>query len=322
MFKFIFALFLVSSSSLSVTNDDEGHRKWYNWLSRFPELAPDVKSGNRVALWTALKNQSWMMFVSWEDHHRPCALTCYDGREEWGLVDRNYSAHITEEFKRWSDPSVWWNLHWTADEAAKLNARQRGDNDPYRYLTHFGPEGGARPGGCGDDQSPRFRALAQDCGDPSLPNTTFLPFQSKFPLVDQIFKDYYDEIQRRMLQFHQTGPSDATQFLAWALRPLARMFARLALLHPYPNANSRLRYFILQTELIRLGGHPVMMDQIGDIPYGESSVEGVEDSIVDAWCAWEYAFKTGQSPAKAATPAHWLSCKNPLIFLDENGKCH
>ena len=72
------------------------------------------------------------------------------------------------------------------------------------------------------------------------------------------------------------------------LRPLSWLFAYLAELHPFPDANSRTRNFILQTSLLRAGGHLLLLPDNGWVVYQMSSFEQLENFLLGGWCAYEY----------------------------------
>merc|ERR1719221_323927 len=87
------------------------------------------------------------------------------------------------------------------------------------------------------------------------------------------------------------------------------------MLHPFPNAKSRVRLMILQTEMVRNGGHPVMLDSIDSPLYQKSSAVQVRQHVMEGWCAWEFAMKSGKSPIQA-------KFTHGRQFADKNDHCH
>jgi len=97
-----------------------------------------------------------------------------------------------------------------------------------------------------------------------------------------------------------TIPMDAWEHprkaMGVTLRPLATLFAVLAEIHPFPDANSRTRNFALQAEVARLGGHPVLLVDFGWRVYRMESQDEVELYLLRGWCAWKRALDDGVSP--------------------------
>jgi len=279
---------------------DKGTYDWYNWLPRVPQLARASKNGDKVSVWSALKTNSWMEFVNWEQH--PLGIHAYDGTAcslAWGQ-DGNYSGHVTEEFLRWSVPSSW-ALRWTAADVIALNANLRGNHSGYenaplvhRCFSH--PE-----------EKLACSALSHDLKDPMLPWAR--NWAQRRHELGRILREYYDQVD----VLKSKSSEDSTVHLIFP--PLARLFAKLAMLHPFPDANSRTRLVILQTELVRNGGHPVMIRRIDTPIYYAKSVFDVKDYILEGWCAWEWAFKTGKSPRLAVFNSRGDK------FVDSHLKC-
>lgn len=88
------------------------------------------------------------------------------------------------------------------------------------------------------------------------------------------------------------------------LRPLATLFSLFAEIHAFADANSRTRTLVLDSELTRLGGHPLVFYTNGWAVYRMPSMEYVELYILRSWCAWHFAVRDGQSPYLAVGTEH------------------
>ena len=67
----------------------------------------------------------------------------------------------------------------------------------------------------------------------------------------------------------------------------------MAELHPFSDGNSRTRVVLLQSELTRLGGHPILIPETWRSIYTYNSLEEVEAMILQGWCAYEQALERG-----------------------------
>lgn len=132
-----------------------------------------------------------------------------------------------------------------------------------------------------------------------FPVPTPVPFYTdhdgKFYAMDYILEQYYEAIDNLHLE-------EATDQLRLGLPHLAALHMLLAELRPFKDANSRIRTLVLQTELVRLGGHPVVMENYGWQIYGKGSVGAHILDILEGWCAWEAVVATGKSPFVSASP--------------------
>jgi len=146
------------------------------------------------------------------------------------------------------------------------------------------------------------------CG--SFTNVTALAKKSK---LIHILAEYHDAIDAiRVPMSDRAGSTHIQQALPY----IARLYHKLALLHPFGDANSRTRTMVLQTELVRQGGHPAVLwdncwgiyanvitnpAQDHELPhdaYGPHSAVGVQlqEFVLDGWCGWEIAYNTKASP--------------------------
>merc|ERR1719353_1792191 len=108
-------------------------------------------------------------------------------------------------------------------------------------------------------------------------------------LLTHILAEYYNAID----DIEEATPESHIQK---ALPHIAVLYHKLALLHPFADGNSRTRNTVLQTELVRQGGHPtVLWDNYWGITEAKSWEEA-QEYVLDGWCSWEIAYQTGASP--------------------------
>ena len=85
--------------------------------------------------------------------------------------------------------------------------------------------------------------------------------------------------------------------LGATLRPLATLYALLAEIHAFRDGNSRTRVLLLQAELTRLGGHPVLLPEFWRSVYDQNGIGELELMLLQGWCAYEHSLRNhGQSP--------------------------
>ena len=77
---------------------------------------------------------------------------------------------------------------------------------------------------------------------------------------------------------------------------LAGLLSCMAWLHPFDDANSRIRNLLMQSALTQSGGHPVAMWNNGWWIYGLDSLEEIQSAIKQGWCNWERILAEGASP--------------------------
>jgi hypothetical protein len=80
------------------------------------------------------------------------------------------------------------------------------------------------------------------------------------------------------------------------LQPLAWLYVNLAELHPFRDANSRARAVVLQHSMLRYGGIPLLLPDLGWWVYYATSFKTVQDIFLCGWCASKYYKEHGTSP--------------------------
>lgn len=244
--------------------------KWFAWDARFPVLTKANKSediaSDFVRVWTHLGEQWWMEFIDGQFHKDgPHALDHSRFNRKQGM-DGEFYKHSQELFLNFSVPSEW-DLPLTAARVAQINA------------VHSGPRIPCSSASC-------FEAYA-------IYNYIF---KRALPIdLDIMLADYYNSTM--LLQ-----GLDRSSRLQKGLPHLTKLFAQFAEKHFFYDANSRTRLMVLQIEMVRLGGHPVVLWDLREGVYGlcdpsqECDLTGLQDLLLNAWCAWEIVATTGQSP--------------------------
>jgi hypothetical protein len=111
-----------------------------------------------------------------------------------------------------------------------------------------------------------------------------------------LLRDAYDQYERekgRVSAAHAAHPRKA---LANVLHPLARFISYLAVIHPFHDGNSRTRNIVLQVLMVRAGGHPLILPDIGWWIYDLNAYEDVYRFLLNGWCAYEYYLRNGITP--------------------------
>ena len=116
---------------------------------------------------------------------------------------------------------------------------------------------------------------------------------------------YYDEVTH-ITSLPHTAKANTFLDAVGMLRPnsvppafpaLARLFSAMADLHPFNDANSRTRLFLLSTELTRMGSHPVMLEENGWSIYYYTTPRSMREHLLNGLCAFEYAVRhSGETP--------------------------
>jgi len=253
------------------------------WLGRFPKLEVAVNGATHakrcVTIWKALGEHHWMKFVDGRAHaggphafdHAKSSLP---GRTS-GDKTFEKQDHMYDEFSR----EEAWESRWTADRLAALNAFYR-DKD------------------C-------LQPLCADMFD-SLHSKSNLNDTEKKSRLSYILAEYYNAVDAIQAPMSDSGGGT---HIRHALPYIAVLYHKLALLHPFGDGNSRTRTMVLQTELVRQGGHPaVLWDNYWGIykacpgakldTYGPLSTacEQLQVFVLDGWCGWETTYNTNASP--------------------------
>lgn len=120
-----------------------------------------------------------------------------------------------------------------------------------------------------------------------------LKAKEKKTALSNVLQDYYDALAS---EHKARGHTNSEDNLILAFPHLIRLYTALAAIHPFIDGNSRTRLFVLQTELVRLGGHPIMIEGSHAVYAVEPTDAGWEKLILDGWCMYEAAVTTGRSP--------------------------
>lgn len=268
--------------------------------------------------WQMLGTNWWMMFVDgWAqfygehvfDNKCMSFLNKQDGR---------FLTHVRAEYEHWARRSDSWKDHrWTVDSLAEMNARLRGcPGKP--WFSHWAPRVN---GYCGDKHGGAVHISG---------NITTGPPEVKRDELIRILEEYYDALDKFQPADHLpslfsadpannvsqdcqdcfrkaqvSDPSEGLEDrinaslgkpssrLLQVLPLLARLFASLAELHPFQDANSRTRLFVLQIELVKLGSHPVINGDNSYWVYWSRDLQEVQRFILDGFCNHEYVTTTG-----------------------------
>merc|ERR1719353_2347334 len=205
-----------------------------------------------------------------------------------------------------------WESRWSVDKVAALNAMLRGSQ--------------CRHSSCAD---------MFDHGRSSMQ----ISAAEKTAWLTQILEDYYNAIDAIQVD---ASISDAYgAHIDQALLHIAVLYHKLALLHPFTDGNSRTRLMVLQTELVRQGGHPTVwwdnywaIYRLPDSPrpdgepskldnYNVSAMSGqLHEFVLDGWCGWETAYKTGASPYSPVVEVNGTLASTPYSqYNEETGAC-
>eukprot|EP00930_Biecheleria_cincta_P030362 TRINITY_DN2102_c0_g1_i1.p1 TRINITY_DN2102_c0_g1~~TRINITY_DN2102_c0_g1_i1.p1 ORF type:complete len:379 (-),score=59.98 TRINITY_DN2102_c0_g1_i1:374-1510(-) len=305
---------LVSSAANSDNTSQNDSTSWYAWERRFPELAKMTKAER----WLALEANWWYVFIDGKAHAK--GLHAFDKPVVSSFDSGTQtSEHMKQMYERFKKPEAW-GWRWTVEKVEALNSFYQGKNceiepcgGPKIYTTWVPRYG------MGKDMTVRKEVLETDQNQTltnifpfPVPNCSefWLPTQEqKRTALASLLEDYYTALD-------VASGQDCHTVLQSGLRYVAKLFYRLADLHPFADGNSRTRNFLLQTMLVELGGHPtVMWDDYWEI-YFQPSLEKIEEKILHGWCAWEMAYQTGTSPFVVAGQNHSV----PFLTYDPQTK--
>lgn len=113
-------------------------------------------------------------------------------------------------------------------------------------------------------------------------------------LIDEALAAYSASIDGAVAQWQSAA--NPRRAFGDLLHPLAVLFATEAEIHPFRDGNSRTRTFLIQVEITRLGGHPLLLADNGWAVYSFNSYAELHDYLCAGWCAYEYYLKWGVSP--------------------------
>jgi len=205
------------------------------WLERFPQLEAAINGTTYaercVQIWTALGENHWMEFIDGRAHAG--GKHVFDHTENPGRFPFPSGPKTFElqdrMYAEFSKEEAW-GSRWTVDKLAKQNS--------------FFREAMVVP--CQPD----------DCFD-HLFQKTVLSATKKREMLGRILAEYYEAIDAIQ------APMSDSDHIRQALPLIAKLNHDLANLHTFQDANSRVRTLVLQTELVRQGGHPLVLGQLG-----------------------------------------------------------
>ena len=254
-----------------------------------------------VVYWTALSGNWWMQFIDGSSHYE--GMRAFDGlpASKHG-ADGLVSKHLAEAYNKWSSTAAW-GVRWNETMLAQANAAMRGltcSDDTCLgelYVNHFlprEPTAFATSAACLPDSSSAGQVLH---------NRMQWSRAAKREKASSLLLEYYADVDAALAP-GGSWPAPPAHARMPAGVPagfprLARLFSSLAELHPFEDANSRVRYLLLQTEMVRLGGHPLSLEEVGWGVYYLDTQTKLEAALLDGWCAWEHIQRTGKSPYPA-----------------------
>jgi len=264
-----------------------------------------------VDRWKSLGEQWWMPYVDGVAHYK--GKNAFDGSNltNFNSAGSDFLKPIQEEYERWLRPEAW-GSRWDVSALEQLNTRLRGctkscvqasdcnPQDPVECITYHYT---LVPRLLNFVQKEEWKMGGQPCSDCGLCMPLFtcasqLPAANlavahpppthvdKRTLLADALAEYYaelDSIPDDDVAALRRPPGVPSGFVA-----LAKLFATMADLHPFVDANSRTRLVLLNTELTRLGGHPVMLAENGWSTYYYTTPHALESHLLTGYCAFEY----------------------------------
>lgn len=265
-----------------------------------------------------------MMRVDGCDHGK--GPSAYDNTRKSKAAgqDGEFAHHMAEAYEAFEDPSAWAHYQrWTVERAGEANAKLRGDNERKSLagVAAFWPR--CRSLASVDPKPLQnnpwlhlpFYETRVNCSDKEVMYNTKEHVQYKSTLLKWVFDQYYAAIDAILPSCDTTDGSCVRK----ALPHLTKLWAGMAEVHPFKDANSRTRQLVLNTELVRLGGHPVIMGDAYWRLYYSKSLKETEWLILNGWCNWEFAVRTGMSPY-IPVKANIVSYHN-VEYLGVEGPC-
>lgn len=241
-----------------------------------------------ISAWSALGDSNWwLMFIDGRAHGK--GVHAWDKADDEGmgtLSGVSTSAAQRIAYLQRLHSSSW--ERWTVDKIEQFQFSQQCLNNGLgkvayaRYMPRRQPESRA----C--NQTDFAEGNTSVCFTNLLPEPDTYPTsgQEKRALLQALLADYYDAVD--------SLPTGSSRF-GEGLPHLAKLFYSLADLHPFRDGNSRVRLWVLQTELVALGGHPVTMWDNYWWVYHQPSLTAVENMILEGYCSWEVSLLTGES---------------------------
>lgn len=286
------------------------------WLERFPQLKAAVTGISHaqrcLQIWKALGQNKWMEFVDGRAHAG--GPDVFDTAETSGQpgVAVGHSSYKNQALAReeFSTEQAW-ESRWSVDKLAALNAKLRGWQ-------------------C---EEPSCRDMIDNYG-----SVTSIDANKKHEWLTRILSDYHSAIDA--IQVDMTDMGSGAR-IDQALPHIAVLYHKLALLHPFADGNSRTRLMVLQTELVRQGGHPTMLwdnfwgiYRMPDLPKPDGDLNKLQnynlsafsdelsEFVLDGWCGWETAYNSKASPFSPFVEVDGTSMSTPYSqYNAETGAC-
>ena len=277
--------------------------------------------------WRALQTNWWMPFVDGWAHK--CGVTVFDHHSAITFRggDGLLSAHLKAQYDRFSRYDMMNRAHLSIDMVEGMNMNLQGVSwaanpdhgnwekaSPYTEWSPRHDDKGAMMGYKGAvhvDKAKIFRD-AEATRDWSDNRDVFRKVRLK--LTGKPLWDFYDAVAKpdcKMTNFTDSHAdhSHPRAALGCLLPAAATLYATMAELHPFIDGNSRTRTMVLNTQLTRMGAHPVVLYNNGWAPYHMNSLEELEEYLLGGYCAWEYVLATGKSPYVGHEPDY--NCAHP-----------
>ena len=277
--------------------------------------------------WRALQTNWWMPFVDGWAHK--CGVTVFDHHSAITFRggDGLLSVHLKAQYDRFSRYDMMNRAHLSIDMVEAMNMNLQGISwaanpdygnwesaSPYTEWSPRRDDKGAMMGYKGAvhvDKAKIFRD-AEATRDWSDSRDVFRKVRLK--LTGKPLWDFYDAVAKpdcKMTNFTDSHAdhSHPRAALGCLLPAAATLYATMAELHPFIDGNSRTRTMVLNTQLTRMGAHPVVLYNNGWAPYHMNSLEELEEYLLGGYCAWEYVLATGKSPYVGHEPD--FNCAHP-----------
>lgn len=290
-------------SDLQVSTLEDQARPWtYQWRSRAHMLWNEP---TKSKVWRALGENWWMAYLDGKDHWKGKHGYDHvvDGAQDVGSFyeneEREYNATFTSND---------WDVRWNATKLAQLNGRLRSKacTSPNCDDLFAG----------GYDPGQEYWKLHPAVPTPLPVGSSAMERKSK---MDELLITYYHNLDTII----SAEGGDLVSAFPQVLPIILEMYSQIALLHAFGDGNSRTRTAFLQTELVKHGGHPVMLQDNGWFVYYVGDMSDMLMEFLKGWCTWEIATITGSSPfvsASALTLEHYNrsydtvseSCQMPI----------
>lgn len=166
-----------------------------------------------------------------------------------------YLAPIWVEYRNLSHPAEL-QLGWTVDRIVKLNLLLRNSThaNPEVY-TKYVPRGSPKVH-LPINEGPVHAVLGE-----TVNAHAGITADDKAHLLEQAILFYHEGLGKSTIDMGAS--SNPRRAMGGTLRPLATLYARMAEIHAFVDSNSRTRTMVLNAEVTRLGGHPLLLFSSG-----------------------------------------------------------